>query len=149
MTAGTPVEDARGTLAVLVVKQGVALGGLPEVQRQLALALAWAGLPETPLAEPEVNDRLKALLGDPLRCLGTDHVELRRWLVDAGWLARDGYGRRYQRVAVDTLPPERAMPAAAVAGIDPGAFAAACRAERAAAREARRQAWAARGAPTT
>lgn len=136
-------------LAALVVKDGVALGGLPEAQRQLALALAWAGLPDSPLAEPGVNDRLKALLGDALRCLGTDHVELRRWLVDAGWLARDGYGRRYQRVAVDALPPDRALPAAAVAGIDPVAFVAACRAERAAAREARRQAWVARGASTS
>jgi hypothetical protein len=27
----------------------------------------------------------------------TDHVELRRWLVDAGYLARDGWGYAYVR----------------------------------------------------
>lgn len=134
-------------LAALVVKDGVALGGLPEAQRQLALALAWAGLPGTALTEPEVNQRLQVLLAAALRCLDTDHVELRRWLVDAGWLARDGFGRRYQRVAADALPGERAAAAAAVAGLEPDAVTAACRAERAAEREARRQAWVARGNP--
>jgi hypothetical protein len=138
-------SEARSTLAALVVKDGVALGGLPEAQRQLALALAWAGLPEAALTEPDVNARLKALLAAALRCLETDHVELRRWLVDAGWLARDGYGRRYQRVAVDALPPARAAVAALVTGLEPDAFTAACRAGHAAAREARRQAWQARG----
>lgn len=131
-------------LAALVVKDGVALGGLPGHQRQLALALAWVGLPEMPLTEAEVNDRLKSLLARALRCLDTDHVELRRWLVDAGWLARDGYGRRYERVARGDLPPARTAAAAAVAGLEPDAFTAACRAERAAERETRRQAWVAR-----
>lgn len=71
-------------LAALVVKDGVALGGLPEPQRQLALALAWAGLPCTALTESEVNQRLQALLAAALRCLDTDRVELRRH----AWAAR-------------------------------------------------------------
>jgi hypothetical protein len=53
--------------------------------------------------EPEVNQALKAALAGAARCLATDHVELRRWLVDAGWLERDGFGRQYRRVPLDRL----------------------------------------------
>lgn len=146
MAPSPPVDPA---LAALVVKDGVALGGLSVAQRQLALALAWAGWPETPLTEAEVNEQLKSLLASALCCLDTDHVELRRWLVDAGWLCRDGFGRQYRRTAVDALPPACAPAAAAVAALDPAAFTAACRASRDAERAARRQAWAARGTTRT
>ena len=49
--------------------------------------------------EPGVNVHLKQALQGAARCLDTDHVELRRWLCDAGWLQRDGWGRAYQRAA--------------------------------------------------
>lgn len=87
----------------LVVKNGVSLGVLSEDQRPAALALAWATLPATPMSEPDVNRTLKAALSGAVRCLATDHVELRRWLVDARWLVRDGFGREYRRVPLDQL----------------------------------------------
>ncbi len=90
-------------VAQLVVKNRVSLGVLGEDQRPAALALAWATLPATPMTEPEVNRALKAALSGAARCLGTDHVELRRWLVDARWLTRDGFGREYRRVRYDDL----------------------------------------------
>ena len=136
------------TLPALVVKDGVMLGGLTEPQRALALGFVWSGLPRTGLDERGVNERLKAQLAGAARCIDTDHVELRRWLCDTGWLARDGYGRAYQRVAVAALPPACAELGAALESVfdggDTAAFAEAQRQARAAERQARRRAFEAR-----
>lgn len=96
--------DLLNALAGLVVKKGVALGGLGEDQRALALGFVWAGLPSGGLTEPDVNAALKAQLADAACCLATDHVELRRWLCDAGWVRRDPWGREYRRAAPPDLP---------------------------------------------
>ena len=85
------------TLARLAVKDGVTLGGLPAAELPLALALAHGALPPgAALTERELNVALQAALAGPACWLATDHVELRRWLVDAGWLTRDGFGREYR-----------------------------------------------------
>ncbi len=135
-------------LPSLVVKDGVMLGGLTEPQRALALGFVWAGLPRTALDERAVNERLKAQLAGAARFIDTDHVELRRWLCDTGWLARDGYGREYRRVAVAQLLPTLAeLGAALEAAFDDGgtaAWAESQRQARAAEREARRRAFEAR-----
>ncbi len=136
------------TLPALVVKDGVMLGGLTEPQRALALGFVWAGLPRTVLDERGVNGRLKALLEGAARFIDTDHVELRRWLCDTGWLARDGYGRAYERVAVARLPSACADLGAALEatfdGADTATWADAQRQARAAERAARRRAYEAR-----
>jgi hypothetical protein len=49
--------------------------------------------------EADVNAQLKAFLEGAGAMLATDHVELRRWLVDCGLVDRDGFGRRYVRAA--------------------------------------------------
>jgi len=136
-----PVEPLRA-LALLVVKDGVGLGGLPAAQQALVLAWVWAGLPaDQVIDERQVNRLLQAQLAGAAAFLDTDHVELRRWLVDAGWLARDGYGREYRRIAVEALAaPQRAL-ADALADIDTAAWVAATRAEHRAQRDARRRAW--------
>jgi hypothetical protein len=134
------------TLATLVVKDRVHLGGLPAAQRSLALAWVWAGLPATAeLNEPGINDELKGQLAGATCWLDTDHVELRRWLVDAGALSRDGFGRVYRRVPLDSLPPALALPAQALAAVDTAAWTRAQRAAHQHARAARRQAWQAQG----
>jgi hypothetical protein len=131
-------------LAPLVVKDRVALGGLGEEHRALALGLVWAGLPGHTLAEAGINDALRQQLAGAARCLGTDHVELRRWLCDSGWVQRDGWGRAYLRVAVHGLPAHlRTLGQALDEGFGtagPAAWVEAHRAARAAARLARRQA---------
>jgi hypothetical protein len=134
-TAASPLDH----LARLVVKDGVSLGLLPEAERQLALAWVWAGLPEgRVMNEPGVNEVLKAQLAGPAAWLRTDHVELRRWLADAGWLQRDGYGREYRRAAAPAL---QAALAGALQGLDTAAWAAERRRAHEAGREARRQRW--------
>jgi hypothetical protein len=70
-------------LAQLVVKHRVGLGGLPPAQKACALGLVWAGLPPAAVNEAGINEVLKAQLAGAASFLDTDHVELRRWLVDS------------------------------------------------------------------
>lgn len=131
-------------LEALLIKNGVSLGALPADELALALAWAWAGLPAgTVHSEPEMNILLKQQLAGPVAALSTDHVELRRWLVDAGWLQRDGYGREYRRAA--TAPAAWAELALGLQqvllGTDTGTWTLARRRAHAAEREARRQRW--------
>ncbi len=85
-------------LESLVLKSGLHLGVLPAGDRALLLALAACALePGRSLREDEVNRRLFDWLADLGTMLRTDHVELRRWLVDAGYVARDDWGRAYVR----------------------------------------------------
>jgi hypothetical protein len=135
-------EDVMNALARLAVKRGVAIGGLSPAEQALALGLAWAGLPrETVLSEPQVNLALKARLAAACACLGTDHVELRRWLVDAGWLQRDTWGREYRRLPAPAVAPQWRELAAVLDGLDSDAWVAALRSEQQARRDARRRAW--------
>ena len=132
------------SLGRLVVKDGVALGLLPPDEQALALAFVAAGLPEgVVMNEPEVNVALRGQLAGPALCLATDHVELRRWLADAGWLQRDGYGREYRRVpggpALRRALAETLV--AALAGTPTAAWAGARREAHAAERAARRERW--------
>jgi len=140
-SASPPLPAALQPLASLFLKSGVAIGGLSEPQRQLVLALVWAGLPTGPMAERDVNDALKRRLAGAAAFLATDHVELRRWLVDAGWLVRDGYGREYRRVDAAALADGTRSLGTAFAGVDTDAVGAATRAAHAAERAARRRAW--------
>lgn len=130
----------------LVVKDRVHLGGLGAAQRLLALACVWAGLPDASMSEREVNAALRAALAGAACWLDTDHVELRRWLVDTGWLQRDGFGRAYRCALRAGLPPalQHAADALddALGGQTVAAWVAAQRSAHAARRAARRQAWA-------
>ena len=138
------LPSALQPLAALFVKSGVSIGGLSDAQRRLVLGLVWAGLPAAPMSERDVNEALKAKLAGVVNFLDTDHVELRRWLVDAGWLARDGFGREYQRVAGGALPLTLQPLATAFEGLDTDTIAAATRAAHSTEREARQRAWAER-----
>ena len=132
----------RARLAHWVVKHGVSLGGLAPEDRGLLFALVWAALPAGPFTERQVNQALRAQLEGAAACLNTDHVELRRWLVDAGWLQRDGFGREYRRASLDNVVNEAARDAAReLQSMDVAAWAAQMRAEHDAHRAARRQAW--------
>jgi len=145
-TPTTPTTPTTAWLAGHVVKDGVMLGGLTDPQRTAALALVWAALPPAAACtEAGINAVLKAQLEGAARSLDTDHVELRRWLVDTGFLQRDGYGRRYEQTALHALPPAAREAAdqvlAALGDQAPAAWAAGLRQERADSRASRRAAW--------
>lgn len=133
--------DVLAALAAWVVKDGVALGGLSFELRNQALAVAWSGLPTVVMGERDVNVRLQARLAGAASFLATDHVELRRWLVDAGWLRRDGYGREYRRVPVSELAADARLVAEVLSVLDVTAWVTEARLRHAAQRDQRRQAW--------
>jgi CO/xanthine dehydrogenase Mo-binding subunit len=142
----TATPDMPALLAALVIKQGVGLGTLGAAQRELTLAIAACSLPAAAaegFSEAEVNQALKRCLQAEAAFLATDHVELRRWLVDSGHWRRDGYGRRYERVSLAELSAERAEALRVLAGLDLPAWVSAQRAQDAERRQSRRRAWAA------
>ena len=83
------------------VKTGLILRNVPEPALRAVLASAILRFPPNGRSsEREVNEILKQWLAREGAMLATDHVELRRMLVDTGLLARDGFGRAYWRAAV-------------------------------------------------
>ena len=98
-------------LASLVVKHGLSPSLLSDDDRSLLFALAASAFePRRIYREREVNDVLTGWLTGTGSMLRVDHVELRRWLVDARFIARDPYGHAYVRSA------EEARRAAALLG---------------------------------
>lgn len=111
-------------LSAMVVKTGLMLGQMTDGDRLLALSLPAWRLPEgRPHTEAEVNELLKASLAAEAAFLRTDHVELRRWLVDTGWWQRDGFGRAYARPPEPELPEALRATARALATVEPAAWA--------------------------
>jgi Uncharacterized protein conserved in bacteria (DUF2087) len=142
----TPLD----TLAELVVKEGVGVGRLTHAQRTLALGLAWCSLPAgMVLREAHVNVALQRALAGPCGFLGIDHVELRRWLVDCGWMQRDGFGREYRRIDAAMLRPPLQSTAAMLESMDTGAWVAELRGATAARRDKRRHDWESRSVETS
>ncbi len=126
-------------LESLVGKTGLHLGVVPYSDRVLLLALAACAIePGQPLREDEVNRRLIDWLADVGQMLRCDHVELRRWLVDTEFVARDDWGHAYVRAPIQVELSRQALGSA-----DGAALASAVRSARMAAqctRKARRRA---------
>jgi hypothetical protein len=104
------------------------LSGLPrdEISRHVLFTSMVAGLPvDAPLDQSVVNERLTHWI-DTSGIQELDHVTLRRYLVDAGYLSRRADGSGY-RVAV--APPGRPPCEAGVADVDLAAVLAARREE--------------------
>lgn len=137
----------RERLSALVVKSGVSIGGLADDDRLLALAIGAATLSYgKAVTETEVNARLKECLTREAAFLATDHVELRRWLVDTGWWRRDVGGRSYERVPAGELRESLRSIDSALDGMDLPSWVAECRAVAQADRARRHADWAARRA---
>ena len=95
--SGPPAATER--FSALALRREISLGVLLSTHpRDFAVVLAAAAqsfAARRAFNEREVNDLLREFLDDAGSMLGTDHVELRRWLVDFHLLDRDGYGRAY------------------------------------------------------
>jgi tRNA(adenine34) deaminase len=129
-------------LAQLAVRNGVHLSSLQQKDGrdlELVFASAYLWFPvDRLLDERAANEVLKAFLAGAGVMLDTDHVELRRWLVDTGFLRRSDYGTDYHRGA---LPAWLADAASALDAGQIGRTVSAAREAHDAQREARRQAW--------
>jgi len=126
----------------LATRQGLHLGTLREREpRDLELLLGSAALflPAAQLlTEKEANAHLKDFLASTGSMLDTDHVELRRWLADLGFLHRSDFGTDYRRGHL----PKWMADAAAQLGPDQLRTAAlGARDAKARNRAARKQAW--------
>jgi hypothetical protein len=129
--------------AALAIRRGISLGALQSTSPgdfALVLAAATSGfVPGHSYAEREVNERLRAFLAVAGAMLATDHVELRRWLVDCRVLERDGFGRAY---ALGDRPDDDVAAArSGLAGVDLAALARAARDADAARRAERKARW--------
>ena len=140
MLADTPTFNAAG-LQRLVVKDGVRLGIRPAPQLPWALGCVWATLPAHTMNGPQVNQALKSALAGATCWLDTDHFERRRWLVDAGWLARNGFGRSYDLTPANCLREAMQPVAAAWGAPDISGWVALARHRHQEKRAARRQVW--------
>jgi tRNA(adenine34) deaminase len=126
----------------LALRQGVHLSTLQhKAGGDLELLFASAALafpPGAMFSERDANEILKRFLASAGVMVATDHVELRRWMVDAGFLHRSDRATDYQRGTIPdwlaqagkTLDFERIADAVAQA-----------RSANESQREARRQAW--------
>jgi hypothetical protein len=74
-------------------------GGLPRRQRDRHIvfrSIVQMLSVSQPYSEQAVNEALKEWISKVGTGFGVDHVTLRRYLVDAGYLHRDAYGTSYQ-----------------------------------------------------
>jgi tRNA(adenine34) deaminase len=148
MTTDLPALSPAGwleRLAQLGVRQGLHLSTLQQKDgRDLELVFASATLflpADRLLDERGANTVLKEFLATAGAMLDTDHVELRRWLVDTGFVRRSDYGSDYRR---GRLPGWLEEAAAALGPRELADAVGGARAARDAQREAKRQAWLAR-----
>lgn len=134
-------------LARLATRQRVHLSSLSQKDgRDLELVLASAALhfpAQQLLTEPQANEVLKGFLAGAGSFLDIDHVELRRWLVDFGFVKRSDYGADYRSGALPGWLRDAAEQLSARELAE--AVLSATRA-RAAEREARKQTWLAKTA---
>ena len=128
--------------AVLAVRRDVSLGVLLSTNAGdffvVLAAAAQSFRAGREWSEREVNDLLREFLAGPGSMLATDHVELRRWLVDFGLLARDGYGHVYTAGAPAA---DLAALIKELSGIDLAAAGRTAREREAAQRAARKERW--------
>ncbi len=130
------------TFRRLAVRRSLTPGGLQSGRRgdyvvvTAAAALTLAS--GRSYAEAEINGLLREWLAGPGAMLATDHVTLRRCLVDCGLLVRDGYGRAYAR---GDDPSAWCAALAGLAGVDLAAEARAARAAEDRQRSERKASW--------
>ena len=129
-------------MSQLALRHGVHLSTLQQKDgRDLDLLFAGAALAfpqDASLNEQDANEILKRFLASAGVMVSTDHVELRRWMVDTGFLQRSDYGTDYRRGSM----PDWLAEAAATIDFEriAGAVALARSADKSQ-RETRRQAW--------
>lgn len=101
--AALTTEAWRNRMAQLALRHGVHLSTLQQkAGGDLELLFASAALafpPNRSLTEHDANEILKRFLASAGVMVATDHVELRRWMVDTGFLCRTDYGSDYRRGA--------------------------------------------------
>ena len=137
-------EEYERRLRALAKREGLTfatLATLPPVDRATVLTtIVHCFDPDAVYRERDVNALLKAWLAGAGAMFETDHVHVRRWLVDLQVLNRTSDCAEYR---LDPSVPERVDVAhdPAIARLDPDRIVAAARLEARAVREQRKSAW--------
>lgn len=103
MSALISIAEFKDRLAALCLKGG--RRGFPRKPRDQHILFKSIILrlePPRTYTEAELNEELRQWLSQVGQTLELDHVSLRRYLVDAGYLIRDGAGRSYQVALAQT-----------------------------------------------
>jgi hypothetical protein len=98
------LTEFKNRLAVLCLQGGGR--GLPRKPRDRHILFKSVTLlldPKKSYAETEINQQLGQWLAEIGQTVEVDHVTLRRYLVDEGYLERDPAGKNY-RVSTQTMP---------------------------------------------
>jgi len=140
--AALSANDWVKRMSQLALRQGVHLSTLQQKaggDLELLFASAALAFPlDASFTERDSNEILKRFLAGAGVMVATDHVELRRWMVDAGFLQRSDYGSDYRRGAL----PDWLSDAAQQLDFERVATAVAqARSTNETQRESRRQAW--------
>ncbi len=140
--AAWSAQDWLDRLAHLAARDDLLLSTLRQRDaRDFELVLATAALfipPEASLTERQANEALRHFLSSAGAMLDLDHVELRRWLADLGYLRRSDRGTDYRR---GQLPAWLAAAGNEVSAEMLAEAVTTARAARSSQREARKQAW--------
>lgn len=140
--AALAVEGWLGRLGQLALRHGVHLSTLQEKDGsdlELLFASAALAFPADQLMrEQDANEILKRFLATAGVMVATDHVELRRWMVDTGFLQRSDYGTDYRRGTIPAWLADAARTLEFERVADTVAHA---RSANESQRETRRQAW--------
>lgn len=101
-------QDILAILQRLLKKKDFTLKNLKHEEFQTCLALASLTVPSSQiLSEKDVNEALKHWLNGAGSILWIDHVELRRTLIDYGFLHRNLAGNEYQRLQLSDDHPAK------------------------------------------
>ena len=133
MSAPITATEFKDRLQTLLVRGGGSWPRDPRDEQILLRSIIVRFDPARAYAEKEVNEELMGWREEIGQSVDDDHVRLRRYLVDAGYMTRDPAGRRYQ---VDAARAAEAF-APEVEALDPAVIVAEAR-QRA---EARKQAF--------
>ncbi|MBA3253124.1 MAG: tRNA adenosine(34) deaminase TadA [Burkholderiaceae bacterium] len=102
--AALTANDWVERMSQLALRQGVHLSTLQQKaggDLEMFFASATLAFPSgASFTEKEANEILKRFLAGAGVMVATDHVELRRWMVDAGFLQRSDHGTDYRRGAM-------------------------------------------------
>lgn len=117
-------QDILAILQRLLKKKDFTLKNLKHEEFQTCLALASLTVASSQiLSEKDVNEALKHWLNGAGSILWIDHVELRRTLIDYGFLHRNLAGNEYQRLQLsDDHPAKVYMDVLATLDIDDTTF---------------------------
>jgi len=100
-----PLDLFQRRLLVMLVRSPIRHMPTRARDREILFRAVTRGLPADPTDERTLNDALRSWLGHVAPSIGVDHVSLRRYLVEVGYLEREDDGSAYRVVSSPRTAP--------------------------------------------